>query len=211
VHAHFDHFAFDSEKRQLLREGVVVHLSPKVFSLLETLIAASPRALSKEQLHETIWPKTFVEESGLPGLIAELRSALQDDSKNPRFIRTVHRFGYAFCGELKTPITRVQVALVVFRGTESPLFEGVNVLGRDPDADICIDDHTVSRRHASIVIAGEGASVEDLKSKNGTLLDEKKVEGGVPLLDGQTIVLGDARVLFKRRRALSSTVTSNGL
>lgn len=211
MQVHFDTFAFDSEKRLLLNGDSVVHLSPKVFNLLETLIAASPRALSKEELHETIWPKTFVEESGLPGLIAELRSALQDDSKSPRFIRTVHRFGYAFCGELKTPISRVQVALVVFRGTESPLFEGANVLGRDPDADICVDDHTVSRRHARIVVEGERAEVEDLESKNGTAIEGAKVEGRVPLLDGQTIVLGDARVLFRRRNVLSSTVTSNRL
>lgn len=207
----FDQFHVDTERRLLMRAGAPVHLSPKAFHLLTILLESTPRALSKEQLHERIWAGTFVEESSLSGLIGELRSALQDDAKQPRYIRTVHRFGYAFCGPLADTVKRVQAALVVFRGVESPLFEGENVLGRDPAADICIDDSTVSRRHACITVSGNVATLTDLKSKNGTVLEGKNVESPLILEDGQTFVLGDARVTYRTGRNLASTVTSSNL
>lgn len=186
-----------------------MHVSPKAFNLLGVLLSASPRALAKEELHDAIWPDTYVEESNLPGLIAELRSALEDGSKNPRFIRTVHGFGYAFCGTLSSR-EREPAARVVFRGLELPLFEGENVLGRDLDTGLRIDDHTVSRRHARIIVEGDAAFLEDLASKNGTVLDGKEVHEKIPLNDGQTIILGDARIVFRRGKNLGSTVTLTG-
>ena len=76
------------------------HLSPKAFELLRMLVEHRPRALSKQELHEHLWPATFVSEveSGRVS-IAELREALGDIARQPRFIRTAHRFGYAFCGD----------------------------------------------------------------------------------------------------------------
>ena len=74
-------------------------LSPKAFELLKTLIDQRPRALSKHELHAHLWPATFVSEANLASLIAEVREALGDTARQPRFIRTSHRFGYAFCGE----------------------------------------------------------------------------------------------------------------
>ena len=211
MHVQFDDFDFDSEKRLLLRAGQTIHLSPKAFSLLGALIELHPRAVSKEQLHELLWPNTFVEESSLPGLVGELRMALGDDARRPRYIRTVHRFGYAFCGNVAGTEPRQRAGFVIFKGNEAALYEGENVLGRDPAADICIDDSTVSRRHASIVVTGDGAFVKDLNSKNGTVVDGAKVENGTALTEGQTIVLGDARVMYRTGKRLSSTVTSTDL
>ena len=206
----FDRFAFDSERRELLDGKNPVHLGPQAFRLLEILIANRPRALRKRQLYESIWENTFVDESNLAGLVNELRAALGDRARKPRFIRTVHGFGYAFCGELKTeapPSSRV--GSVVFRGREFPLQEGENVLGRDAHADVLIDDTTVSRKHAAITIREGAVTVEDLSSKNGTFLDSVRLTGPVSIHDGQTIVLGDASVLF--RRSASSTVTVSRL
>ena len=76
-----------------------IHLSPKAFELLKTLIDQRPRALSKNELHEHLWPATFVSEANLASLIAEIREALDDTARQPRFIRTAHRFGYAFSGD----------------------------------------------------------------------------------------------------------------
>lgn len=207
MRALFDRFELDSERRALFANGERVRLSPKAFRLLEALVTASPRALSKEELHDAIWPKTFVEESNLAGLVTELRSILKDEPRHPRFVRTVHGFGYAFCGELTGSGPRVRAASITFRGDDLPLFEGSNVLGRDATADIQVEDSTVSRRHARITVGPAEASIEDLASKNGTFVDGKRLEGATRLLEGQAIVLGDAPLTFRRSLAAGSTVT----
>src|SRR5512143_3663118 len=94
----FGDWILDTESRQLVRSGDAVHLSPKAFDLLTTLLRERPRALSKVELRERIWPGTFVTETSLANLIAELRSTLGDEAQEPRYIRTLHRHGYAFCG-----------------------------------------------------------------------------------------------------------------
>jgi len=203
----FDRFAFDSERRELLDGTAPVHLGPKAFRLLEILIANRPRALRKRQLYESIWENTFVDESNLAGLVNELRAALGDRARKPRFIRTVHGFGYAFCGDLKSENPPARSGSVVFRGREFPLQEGENVLGRDATADVLIDDTTVSRKHAAITIRDGAVTIEDLSSKNGTFLDSVKLTGPVSIRDGQTIVLGDASILFRRSSSAGSTAT----
>src|SRR5512141_1300658 len=90
---------FDSGSREVSRDGRSVAISPKAFQLLDFLIGRRPNAVSKEQLHELLWPNTFVSDANLSNLVAELRASLGDEARNPRVIRTVPRFGYAFCGE----------------------------------------------------------------------------------------------------------------
>jgi DNA-binding winged helix-turn-helix (wHTH) protein len=203
----FDRFAFDSERRQLLEDGQAVHLSPKAYRLLEVLIANAPRALSKKDLHEAIWPLTFVEEGNVAGLVNELRTALGDRSRKPRFIRTVHGFGYALSCALTPDSAPSRAAIIIFRGQELPLGEGANVLGRDASADVQIDDPTVSRNHASITLSGDAATIEDLDSKNGTFIDGVKLTGSAPLAEGQDVVLGDARLVFRRNLKSATTVS----
>src|SRR5262245_2305946 len=89
----------DMDARQLLQGREEIHLSPKAFELLKMLLGQRPKALSKNELHEQLWPSTFVSEANLASLIAEIREALGDTARQPTFIRTAHRFGYAFCGE----------------------------------------------------------------------------------------------------------------
>jgi DNA-binding winged helix-turn-helix (wHTH) protein len=177
----FDRFTFDSEQRTLLDGTQSVHLGPKAFQLLE-LIRHAPRALSRRELYEQIWPDTFVDEAAVAGLINEIRAALGDTARKRRFIRTVHGFGYAFCAKLERGAQQA-AAIVVFRGRELPLYEGVNVLGRDPSADVQIDDATVSRRHAAITVA-DSVTLQDLESKNGTFVDGVRLTSSTPLADG---------------------------
>ena len=73
-----------------------MHVSPKAFALLEALIKVRPKAVSKDELHSCLWPETFVSDANLPNLVAELRESLGDDAHEPRIIRTVQRYGYAF-------------------------------------------------------------------------------------------------------------------
>ena len=92
----FGDFALDPETRELLRGRDSIALSPKAYQLLEILVVSRPKALSKMALQEHLWPDAFVVEKNLVNLIAEIRKALEDDPTHPRFVRTVHRFGYAF-------------------------------------------------------------------------------------------------------------------
>ena len=103
----------DLDARQLVRGADEVHLSPKAFELLKILVENRPRALAKNELHERLWPATFVSEVNLAALIAEIRDALGDDARKPVFVRTAHRFGYAFSGSaLETP--RIEPARATF-------------------------------------------------------------------------------------------------
>ncbi len=201
----FDRFTLDSGKRELDDGSQLVHLSPKAFRLLEVLIANAPRALTKQDLYEQIWPDTFVDETNLAGLVNEVRTALGDPARKPRFIRTVHAYGYAFCGEIGA--SSEHAAAIDFRGRRIPLRRGLNTLGRDASADAQIDDPTVSRKHATITIDDNGAMLEDLDSKNGTFIDGVRLIGSVPLPDGQTFVLGDASITFRSSIGSASTVT----
>ncbi len=97
----FGDFELDQERRQLLRSGEPVPLEPKAYELLSLLLERRPRALSRAQIRDVVWPQTFVSESTLAVVVNGIRQALGDDARHPRFIRTVHGFGYAFCGEAR--------------------------------------------------------------------------------------------------------------
>jgi DNA-binding winged helix-turn-helix (wHTH) protein len=202
----FDRFELDDGRRMILDGGETVHVSPKAFRLLEILIGSHPRARSKQDLTDALWPDTFVEESNLATLIAELRSALGDDARHPRFIRTVHTFGYAFCGELQREAPPPPAILRVL-GESVHLREGENVIGRDATCGVVIDDATVSRQHARITIRDGSASVEDLASKNGTFVDGVRLGPPATLRDRQTITFGEVNCVFALAGTVASTVT----
>jgi DNA-binding winged helix-turn-helix (wHTH) protein len=210
----FGDCVFDRKTRELHRGGTLVHLPPKVFSLLETLLAERPSALSKEKLAESLWPGTFVADGNIARLVAELREAIGDDALTPRFVRTVARYGYAFHGdaieEHRHPSDRPAGAVsytLIWGDREIALGEGPNVLGRDPGADVAVDDVSVSRHHARIVIDGFSARIEDLGSKNGTFLGDRRLEAAAPLRDGDSIRLGAVAMVFRRVESGTSTRT----
>ena len=95
----FGPFTLDLESRQLTNAGEDIHLEPKAFELLSALVLERPKALSKGDLQERLWPGTFVAEANLSNLVAEIRAALGDPARAPKFVRTAHGFGYAFCGD----------------------------------------------------------------------------------------------------------------
>jgi len=198
---------FDGPSRQLHRAGAPVHVPPKTFRLLEVLLEQRPAAVSKETLMDTLWPGVFVAEGNLARLVAELRDAIGDDAHAPRFVRTVSRFGYAFHGEAAAAPAHGEAhagrgpapPFRLLRGdAEIQLVDGENVIGRDPAVHVPIDDGSVSRHHARIVIDGFAARLEDRGSKNGTFVHGRRVEGVVPLRDGDPIRLGSVALVFRR-------------
>lgn len=99
MRTHFGVFALDRETRQLFRGDEELHLVPKAFDFLDFLLSQKPRVVSRERIRGRLWPGTFVSESTLATIVNEVRAALRDDPKRPRFIRTVRGHGYAFIGE----------------------------------------------------------------------------------------------------------------
>lgn len=178
----FGEFTFDCGSRLLTCNGVKRHLSPKAQLLLQMLILARPRALSREELYDALWPQTFVSETNLAGVINEVRRALGDDARTSQYIRTVHSFGYAFCGEV-TSSASVNSVVATLRcdGQNHPLYEGENVIGRALDCRVVIPASTISRRHALISISAVAVTIRDLDSKNGTVVEGKKV-GRLPVI-----------------------------
>jgi len=210
----FDTFVLDSDTRELRRDGRSVPLSPKAFDLLSILVADRPKAISKSDLQERLWPATFVVEKNLANLVSEIREALGDDPSRPRFIRTVHRFGYAFREALPQPggggPGRGGGELSFFvkwADGRATIDEGEHVLGRDPDVEIFLNAPGVSRRHALIRISAGRASIEDLGSKNGTFVGDQRVGGSRSLGDGDIIRVGSVKLTLRMIQTPSSTET----
>jgi DNA-binding winged helix-turn-helix (wHTH) protein len=209
----FEDCVFDPDTRQVSRDGQIVALSPKAFALLELLIRDRPKAVSKEKIHEHLWPGTHVSETSLANLILELRTELGDEARRPRLIRTVHRFGYAFCGtatdvEAVSGATPDAMYRLIWGRREIALRPGENLLGRDQDAVVWIDDGSVSRRHARIVVGDDGATLEDLGSKNGTYCKGRKIRVATALGDKDEVKIGPASMVFRIVRQTGSTLSS---
>src|SRR5262245_27507250 len=132
----FGDCVLDAETHELLREGRAVRLCPKAFQLLSVVIAERPQALSRDDIHGVLWPKTFVAATTLTSLVKELRAAIGDDADAPRYIRTVPSFGYAFSGEAREVRRRPPAGFfcrLIGPDSEVGLSEGDNPLGRGPD------------------------------------------------------------------------------
>jgi len=200
----FGESELDSETRQLRVRGETVHIQPKAFQLLELLLESRPKAVSKSQIHDRLWPGTFVSDATLTSLLVELRNAIGDEARRPKFVRTVHGFGYAFSGdaqEEREPVrsgpARAWSCWIVHAGKRTALEPGEIIIGRDPGAGLFIDDPSVSRRHARIVLSEESATLEDLGSKNGTLLDDRRIDARVRLVDEARIRIGTVALTFR--------------
>jgi DNA-binding winged helix-turn-helix (wHTH) protein len=204
-------FTLDLASRQLLRASREVRLRTKAFELLGLLVRRRPAAVSKSHIRDALWPRTHVSESTLATVVAELRAALRDSSRRPRYIRTVHGFGYACCapgsGEAMAERDRFSLR---WGEREIPLDAGENVIGRAEDVAATIGAATVSRHHARIAISGTTAVLEDLGSKNGTFVGSEKLQGSRVLSDGDVIRLGSVRVTFRAAAGALTTETEPG-
>lgn len=209
----FGAFEVDLGRRLLLHEGVDVRLTPKAFELLALLIDAAPRVLQKQELHKRLWKERFVSDASLAGLIKELRHALNDHDRDTRIIRTAHGVGYSLEASLERvgPTPGPALSRWVVIGTRRvPLEEGENVIGRDSASAIYLNANGVSRRHARILVVGNDARLEDLSSKNGTMLNKMPVSGSISLHDGDCIQVGPAIILYHASVSGVSTETLAG-
>jgi DNA-binding winged helix-turn-helix (wHTH) protein len=214
----FGSFVLDHGARQLERGGHPIHLTPKALSLLALLIERRPNAVSKAEIHDRLWPGTFVADVNLAVLIHDLRDALEDDPREPTYLRTVTRFGYAFCGTVRPAPDAPEWAArsphehrLIWGAREIALQPGDNLLGRTHEASIWVDHSSVSRYHALVRVGENGATIEDCGSRNGTFLGANRVADAVPLKDGDRILLGSALLVFRSfSRDRTSTATDGG-
>ena len=145
-------------------------------------------------------------------MVAEIRDALGDDPRRPRYLRTLHGFGYSFCGEVSAeekpgpPLGHAPVLCWLFHEeSRIALPEGEHLIGRDPRSVVPIDSRTVSRNHARITIFHGEATVVDLGSMNGTYLRGKKITTPCSLLDGDQIQVGSIILTFRMPSLKDST------
>jgi DNA-binding winged helix-turn-helix (wHTH) protein len=125
----FDHFELDEAEARLTCSGQPVALAPKPFAVLCVLARTPQMLVTKNGLLDAVWGHRFVTESVLKSAISEVRSALGDDPRQPRYIETVSRHGYRF---IATPIASPsQSATAVERnGTGHPALTALTALCR---------------------------------------------------------------------------------
>jgi DNA-binding winged helix-turn-helix (wHTH) protein len=210
----FGPFVLDSDTRQLLRNGSEVALSPKAFHLLLLLVEHRTRAMSRQELQQQLWPSTFVLETNLAGLVAEVRRALADTAEHPTFVRTMHRFGYRFMADVHqtdrspAPDATAMKCWLFWETRQIALADGDNVLGRGGDASVWLDVPGVSRHHARIVVRRGEATLEDLGSKNGTYVRGERVTIPRRLVSGDEIRLGSVVITFRIPDSPGATETA---
>jgi len=112
----FDAFDLDEADARLRRDGLPVPLAPKAFAVLCTLARQPGVLVTKNDLLDAVWGHQHVSESVLKTIISELRSALADDARQPRYIETASRRGYRFiarvAADATTSVTRPNAAAV---------------------------------------------------------------------------------------------------
>ena len=97
---HFGPFRLDSANARLWKGERACPLTPKAFAVLALLVARAGRLVAKEEALGAVWPDVVVSDAALSVCIREIRQALHDDARQPRFIETVHRRGFRFIGRV---------------------------------------------------------------------------------------------------------------
>lgn len=176
----------------------IVRVRPRVMDVLLLLSARSGDVVSKRELVDEVWPGGFVADNTVTHAIQELRAALGDDAATPSYLETVHRRGYRLIPRpemvpdgLDESVRDGARYMLVSGDVKVFLIDGENVVGRGHDVQIFLDSKKVSRHHSRILVSGDGAVIEDLQSKNGTLVNGVEISVPTPLVNGDEISIGD--------------------
>ena len=203
----FGEYLLDPVARRLMRRGTPVALTPKSFDVLVLLVTNRPRAVSKAEILDRVWRDTFVTDASLARTINEIRKAIGESGPTGSVIRTVHAFGYAFAAEVKDPrpvpaAAGSPIGWLRHGREEFAIFGSGAVIGRAPEVDIRLDSPRVSRHHARVSLGDTGITIEDLGSRNGTFVNETRIEGPTLLQSGATLRIGGFRLVLRVADAL---------
>jgi DNA-binding winged helix-turn-helix (wHTH) protein/tetratricopeptide (TPR) repeat protein len=143
----------DAANACLRRGDQAIALTPKAFSVLRYLSEHPARLVTKQELIEAVWPRGYVTDGVLKACIHEIRKALDDEPKAPRFIETLHRRGYRLIGDLSGAGVKLPVPAPV-----SPSFtRQMALIGRD-EVLARLEDalaHALEGRRQIVFISGE--------------------------------------------------------
>src|ERR1700754_4052016 len=98
----FADFEIDLSQQELRRLGTSIHIEPQVFDLIVHLVRNHDRIVSKDELIETIWNGRIISEAALSSRINGARRALGDNGTDQAFIKTLHKRGFRFVGDVQT-------------------------------------------------------------------------------------------------------------
>lgn len=181
-----------------------IHLELKVMALLVCLSCHGSKVVTRQQLIDEVWDGGFICDNTLTHAIAELRRAFGDDAAEPEYIETIHRRGYRLLKQVTDTEGRPALGFgrpsrfrVLVDNRNVQLREGENLIGRLPGVSLCINSLQISRQHARITVDNGRAFLEDLGSKNGTLLNGRPVGERERLHDGDRILLGEGIVALQ--------------
>jgi adenylate cyclase len=99
----FGSYLFDVATARVWSGSEEIRLTPKAAAVLKELVTHAGTPVSKNDLFAAVWTGTVVTDDALTSCIQELRRALEDDARHPRFIETRHRRGYQFVARLSQP------------------------------------------------------------------------------------------------------------
>ncbi len=213
MHVRFADYDLDTGARRLVCGTRQIHLSPKAFELLKVLVENRPRAMTKKELLDRIWPGVFVSDASLARAVSEIREAIADHSRSDGFLQTVHAFGYRFAAagvvEIAGPVGVPEgpACWLVGRELEFRLTDGEHIVGREPGVSIRLDSPKVSRHHARVTASGGAVSVEDLGSKNGTFVRGVRIRELTRLEPGDDVQIGPTKLIFRLVEGAGGTET----
>jgi TolB-like protein/DNA-binding winged helix-turn-helix (wHTH) protein/Flp pilus assembly protein TadD len=122
----FADFEINVARQELRRAGAIVHIEPQVFDLLVHLIRNRDRIVSKDELIDVIWHGRIVSEATLSSRVSAARRALGDSGNDQSFIRTLHKRGFRFVGDVDDD-SSVPTAIVTEKGAPGAVEEAANV------------------------------------------------------------------------------------
>jgi DNA-binding winged helix-turn-helix (wHTH) protein len=108
---HFDSFALDTSNECLRQDGAPIALPPKPFAVLRYLVENPGRLITHDELLDALWPETFVQPQVLRTYMLDLRKALGDDARQPRYIQTQPKRGYRFVAQVTEKAERDSAAI----------------------------------------------------------------------------------------------------
>ncbi|HTB04679.1 MAG TPA: winged helix-turn-helix domain-containing protein [Bradyrhizobium sp.] len=212
----FEHFVLDTNRRELRRAGVFVAVEPQVFDLLEFLIRARERVVSRDDLLAAVWQGRIVSEATLSSRVNSARAAIGDNGEEQRLIKTLPRKGFRFVGvvqegsqsepALKGVLDNVRPRMADPEGPAIAVLPFTNMSG-DPEQDYFADGMAediitalsrcsglfVIARNSSFTYKGRAVDVRDVGRELGVgyVLEGSVRRGGERLrISGQLI---DAR------------------
>jgi len=201
VRYRFGDFDLDTDRRLLTRGSDEIHLKPKAYQLLQLLVQRSPAVVTQQEIQEHLWPDSVVDSGSVHSLISQIRDALGDGER--RMVRTSYGSGF-YVEPGARDADRPRFA-VVLGDREIRLSDGVNLVGRDWNAEVRIDAPSISRQHARIVVDDDRVLLEDLGSRNGTAVRGRRVSEPVELTSGDKIVFGTVAAVFRILPDLQTT------